>query len=277
MGKIHGVPCHKLWGGPVRDYIRLYCHLGGGKMEDFYETSPEDADRFGELAAAAVDEGFTAFKSMAVPETMPIEGRLPVKYAEANVKAMRDAVGDAIDIMVDCYMGWSLEYAREMLRRLAPYRLRWVEEPLTADDIAGYADLRAMGIVPIAGGEHEYSPYGFRQLIDARAIDFAQFDVNRVGGITAAHKIVHLCEAFDVAVMPHAGQMHNYHISMSTVAAPFAEYFPIVPVEVGNELFWYIFDGEPEAENGFINLRDDVPGFGLTLKSPDLENFRLIT
>jgi L-rhamnonate dehydratase len=60
---------------------------------------------------------------------------------------------------------------------------------------------------------------------------------------------------------------------MSSYAAPLAEYFPKVPVEVGNELFWYIFDGEPVAENGFINL-SDAPGFGLTLKTPD-DNFKL--
>src|SRR5579885_141413 len=68
LGKIHGVPCHKLWGGPVRDQVRLYCHLGGGKLEDFYETKPGEAQRFGDLALEAVKEGFTAFKAMAVPE-----------------------------------------------------------------------------------------------------------------------------------------------------------------------------------------------------------------
>ena len=82
LGKIHGVPCHKLWGGPVRDYVRLYCHLGGGRMEDFYETSPADAKRFAELGRRAVEEGFSAFKCMAVPETMPIEGLRPIRYAE---------------------------------------------------------------------------------------------------------------------------------------------------------------------------------------------------
>ncbi|MDP6403553.1 MAG: D-galactonate dehydratase, partial [SAR202 cluster bacterium] len=91
VGKIHGVPVHKLLGGPVRDYVRTYCHLGGGKMEDFYETSPADAERFAELAQGMVEEGFTAFKSMAVPETRPIEGLRPIRYAEACVKAMRDA------------------------------------------------------------------------------------------------------------------------------------------------------------------------------------------
>ncbi len=103
LGKIHNVPCHKLWGGPVRDYIRTYCHLGGGRMEDMYESVPGDAPRFADLAAKAVDEGFTAMKTMAVPETMPLEGQRPVRYAEACVRAMRDAVGPNIDLMVDCH------------------------------------------------------------------------------------------------------------------------------------------------------------------------------
>jgi len=83
LGKSHNTPCHKLWGGHVRDYVRLYSHLGGGKMEDFYQTKPDDAQRFADLARAAVAEGFTAFKTMAVPETAPIEGLLPIRYAEA--------------------------------------------------------------------------------------------------------------------------------------------------------------------------------------------------
>jgi L-alanine-DL-glutamate epimerase-like enolase superfamily enzyme len=133
-----------------------------------------------------------------------------------------------------------------------------------------------MNIVPIAGGEHEFTLAGFRQLLDAKAIDFAQFDTNRVGGITAAQKIATLCEAYGVSVVPHAGQMHNYHVSLSSVMAPFSEYFPKVPVEVGNELFWYIFDGEPEARDGYVDISDDVRGLGLTLKT-STENFRLIS
>jgi L-alanine-DL-glutamate epimerase-like enolase superfamily enzyme len=178
--------------------------------------------------------------------------------------------------MADCYMGWNMEYARRMLRLLEPLNMRWVEEPVISDDLAGYAELRGLGHVAISGGEHEYTLHGFRQALDLRAFDIAQFDVNRVGGITAAKKIADLCEAYDVTVIPHAGQMHNYHITMSSYAGPIAEYFPKVPVEVGNELFWYIFDGEPVAKDGHIDLSDDTPGFGLTLKTPD-ENFRLTT
>ena len=121
LGKIHGVPCHKLWGGPVRDYIRTYCHLGGGKMEDFYVVDPADAPRFAELALRAVDEGFTAFKSMAVPATMPIEGLRPIRYAEACVRAMREAVGDDIDIMVDCHARPSPRMGLMLAKALEPY------------------------------------------------------------------------------------------------------------------------------------------------------------
>ena len=82
-------------------------------------------------------------------------------------------------------------------------------------------------------------------------------------GITVAKKIADMCGANEVLVIPHAGQMHNYHVTVSKV-----------PVEVGNELFWYIFDGEPVAKDGFIDLSDTAPGFGLTLKPVDA-NFKL--
>src|SRR5688500_7571742 len=98
-GKLAGIPCSQLWGGPVRDFVRTYCHLGGGRMEDFYETPVANAQRFGDLAAEAVADGFTAFKCMAVPPTLPIEGQIPIRAAAAAVESMRNMVGDQIDIM----------------------------------------------------------------------------------------------------------------------------------------------------------------------------------
>ena len=94
VGKDLGVPCHRLWGGPVRDYVRLYCHLGGGRMEDFYETPVANADAVRRSRARGGREGiFTAFKSMAVPPTGALEGTKPVLAAEQAVARMRDAVG----------------------------------------------------------------------------------------------------------------------------------------------------------------------------------------
>ena len=130
--------------------------------------------------------------------------------------------------------------------------------------------------MPIAGGEHGFTQYEFRDLLEARAVDYIQFDTNRVGGITQARKISAMAESFAVPVVPHAGQMHNYHIVMASLNSPMAEYFPPVDVEVGNELFWYIFNGEPVAKNGAIDLRDDLPGLGLTINEPALAKFTVI-
>ena len=67
--------------------------------------------------------------------------------------------------------------------------------------------------------------------------------------------------------------MHNYHVVMASLNSPMAEFFPPVDVEVGNELFWYIFDGEPKPVNGFIDLSDDAPGLGITIREDALSNF----
>jgi len=76
-------------------------------------------------------------------------------------------------------------------------------------------------------------------------------------------------------VVPHAGQMHNYHVVMASLNSPIAEYFPQVDVEVGNELFWYIFKGEPVARDGFVALSDDVPGLGLEVDEQALSRFKV--
>ncbi|MFT5363664.1 MAG: L-rhamnonate dehydratase [Dinoroseobacter sp.] len=138
----------------------------------------------------------------------------------------------------------------------------------------GYAEMNRCPI-PISGGEHEFSLMGFRQLLDLRAVSVIQYDTNRVGGITAAQKINALAEAYQVPVIPHAGQMHNYHLTMANVNCPISEYFPVFDVEVGNELFYYVFDGDPAAENGFLQLDDNVPGLGLSLSDRHLDDFEI--
>src|ERR1700679_2799118 len=142
VGKVPNAPCHKLWGGPVRDYVRTYCHLGGGKMEDFYETNPSDAKRFGDLARGVVADGITAFKSMAVPETMVLEGLKPIRYAEKCVAAMREAVGDDIDIMVDCHARPSPRMGMMFAKAIEPFGLYWFEEPCWPEAVDAMADIQ---------------------------------------------------------------------------------------------------------------------------------------
>jgi L-alanine-DL-glutamate epimerase-like enolase superfamily enzyme len=206
----------------------------------------------------------------------PIDGAAGMQKNVDLARTVRETVGDDVDIMADAYMGWTLDYARRMIPRIEPFGLRWLEEAVIPDDLHGYASLKAMGRVPIAGGEHAFTLYEFRDLLDARALDYIQFDTNRVGGISQARKIAALAEAHSVPVVPHAGQMHNYHVVMASLNSPIAEFFPPVDVEIGNELFWYIFDGEPKAENGYIDLRDDVPGLGLTINESGLKKFEVI-
>ncbi len=261
-GKILNQPVFKLLGGRTKSKIEVYAsRLYSQPLDTLYAEAKSYAEQ--------------GFKSVKIRFGWgPKDGLEGLHRNVDLVRTTREAVGDNVDIMADAYMGWNVEYAKRMLRMLTPFNLRWVEEPVIADDLNGYAELKAMNLVSISGGEHEYALPGFRQALDLKAFDIAQYDVNRVGGITAAKKIADLCEAYDVLVIPHAGQMHNYHVTMSSYGAPIAEYFPKVPVEVGNELFWYIFDGEPVAENGYVNLSDTMPGFGLTLKTPGA-NFKL--
>jgi galactonate dehydratase len=206
LGKIHGVPCHKLWGGPVRDYVRLYSHLGGGKMEDFYDTEVSDAKRFGDLAKKAVEDGFTAFKSMAVPETGPLEGLRPIKYAEACVRAMREAVGDNIDIMVDCHARPSPRMGLMFAKAIEPYGLYWFEEPCWPEAVDGMADIQRAVSTPIATGERLITNWQVREFLEKRACSVVQTDITHCGGLSESRRIAALCETYRVALAPHNPQ-----------------------------------------------------------------------
>ncbi|HWL55009.1 MAG TPA: galactonate dehydratase [Chthoniobacteraceae bacterium] len=206
LGKIHGVPCHQLWGGPVRDFVRLYCHLGGGKMEAFYETSPADAPAFAELALAAVADGFTAFKCMAVPETASLEGLRPIHYAEACVAAMREAVGPEIDIMVDCHARPSPRMGMRFAKALDPYGLYFLEEPCWPEAMEELARIQEAVSTPIASGERLVSQYAFRELFERRAVSVVQPDITHCGGLSEARRIATMAEAYRVSVAPHNPQ-----------------------------------------------------------------------
>jgi len=263
LGQSANQPVYRLLGGKTKNRIPVYA------------SRLYSAD-LGELAAEAKrykNEGFPAMKLRF--GWGPADGAAGMRLNLELVRTVREAVGNDVDVMADAYMGWTLDYAKRMLPLLEPFNLRWLEEPVIPDDIQGYAELKSYGRIPIAGGEHEFTEYGFRELLEARALDYIQFDTNRVGGITQARKISALAEAHAVPVIPHAGQMHNYHIVMASLNSPMAEYFPMVDVEVGNELFWYIFRGEPKAQGGFIELNEKVPGLGLTIDESALKNFEV--
>ncbi|MBD1555802.1 L-rhamnonate dehydratase [Vibrio sp. S9_S30] len=264
MGKATNKPVFKLLGGRTKETIPCYA-------SKLYRT---DLDEMQREAQSYLDQGFSAMKMRF--GYGPKDGPQGVRKNLDSVAAIREVIGEDIDLMLECYMGWNLEYTKRILPKLEPYQPRWLEEPVIADDIDGYAELNQLTSIPISGGEHEFTSYGFRQLLEKRAVSVIQYDTNRVGGITAAHKINAIAESFGVPVIPHAGQMHNYHLTMSTLASPMSEYFPVHDVEIGNELFYYIFEGDPSPVNGNLDLDENTPGLGLSISEKYLHQFNVI-
>jgi L-alanine-DL-glutamate epimerase-like enolase superfamily enzyme len=267
LGKAAGQPVYNLLGGRTKQRIpvyasRLYAH--------------RDLDALAAQAAEHLKQGFTAMKQRF--GYGPADGRPGMRKNLELVRTVREAVGPDVELMADAYMGWDVPYAIRMIRMLedAGMDLRWVEEPVIPDDIDGYAQIRRAVATPISGGEHEFTRYGYRELIKREAVDVLQPDVDRVGGITEARKIWAMAAASGLQVIPHAGRLHNYHLVMAHLNSPIAEYFPH-PTEGGalddDSLFWELFEGEPRARDGYVEL-SATPGLGLELNEKRVTEWR---
>jgi galactonate dehydratase len=272
LGKVHNVPCHKLWGGPVRDYVRLYCHLGGGRMEDFYETDPADAKRFADLASQMVENGYTAFKSMAVPWTMPLEGLRPIKYAEKCVAAMREAVGDDIDIMVDCHARPSPRMGLLFAKALEPYGLYWFEEPCWPETVDAMADIQKAVVTPIATGERLISQYAVKEYLEKRACSVLQCDITHCGGLSEIRRIAAMAEAYRIALAPH-----NPQGPVSTAASlefGFSAPSYIICESVHLDVPWrqdIVDEGFVVEPKGRLVRPGDRPGLGIELNVEEIK------
>ena len=268
LGKATGQPVYNLLGGKTKDRIPVY----GSRL-----YARKDLDQLACQAAGLVRQGFGAIKQRF--GYGPRHGLAGMRKNLDLVKAVRQAIGPDVELMTDAYMGWDVPYAIRMIRMIedAGMNPRWVEEPVIPDDIDGYAQIRRNVSTPISGGEHEFTRYGMRDLIRKEAVDILQPDVNRVGGITEARKVWAMAAAFGVTVIPHAGQLHNYHLVLSSFQSPMAEYFPH-PAEGGvlddDTLFYELFDGEPRAEGGFVRL-SGAPGLGLELNGERIRQWKL--
>src|SRR5260370_20770641 len=123
-------------------------------------------------------------------------------------RTVREVVGYEIDVMADAYMGWTLDYAKRMLPLLEPFQLRWLEEAVIPDDTSGYAQLKAYGRGPISGGEHEFTLFGFRGLLEQNALYYIQFDTNRVGAISQASTIAAPADSYQSPLVPPVHPTH---------------------------------------------------------------------
>lgn len=194
----------ELLGGPVRDTLRFYDHLGGGSLEGMYKTvEPEEfASRIGE----SLEKGFTAVKAMPIPVSELIESASVLRHSARCVEAMRKAVGDDVDIMLDLHARTTVPAAIQFGHMLTDYNLYWYEEPCWPENIDGMAQITRALPFPIATGERLVGRWEFRELLEKRACSIIQPDVSHCGGISEARRIAAMAEAYGIPVACHNPQ-----------------------------------------------------------------------
>lgn len=202
FGKSVGLPVYQLLGGNVRDHVRMYDHLGGGEMNALYlQDQPE---RMAERARESVADGYTAIKTLVVPIAEPLDGMAPLRHADRCMAAIREAVGDDIDIMVDLHGRTTPAMAIQFGEVLRPYRPWFMEEPCPPENVGGMAEVaQALPGIPIATGERLVTRFQFRELFERRACAVAQPDLCHCGGLWEARKIAAMAETYYISVAPH--------------------------------------------------------------------------
>jgi galactonate dehydratase len=258
QGQALGVPIYRLLGGPVRDRIRAYANGPRGDTPD-------------EMARSAADlmvRGYTALK-MAPWEAMPIlAGRGCIEAGVAKVRAVREAVGPDIELMVDAHGRLSPPVAARAAKALAPLGITFLEEPVLPGHDPALIRVARKSPVPIAVGERHYTRRDFTELLASRTIGVVQPDIIQSGGLAEARRIAALAEMHFVAVAPHnpwswVNTMASLHLD--AVTPNFLMQEVITDAEPWKDA---IVSPHPEIDaDGFFAL-PSAPGLGITL---DLE------
>eukprot|EP00580_Thalassiosira_gravida_P006879 CAMPEP_0201627298 /NCGR_PEP_ID=MMETSP0493-20130528/2480_1 /ASSEMBLY_ACC=CAM_ASM_000838 /TAXON_ID=420259 /ORGANISM="Thalassiosira gravida, Strain GMp14c1" /LENGTH=187 /DNA_ID=CAMNT_0048097669 /DNA_START=109 /DNA_END=672 /DNA_ORIENTATION=+ len=177
--------------------------------------------------------------------------------------------------MIDCYMSLTLPYAIELARKCEPYNVKWIEETLPPDDYEGYSELKkAVKSTLITTGEHEYTRYGFRTLLEKKCADVLQPDITWCGGMTEARRIVALAAAYDIPIIPHGSSIYSYHLQICFPNCPMAEFLVMSPkADSIVSFFGNLFTDEPLPKDGYVEL-PNKPGFGVTLNREGLNMTR---
>ena len=260
-GKILGQPVYKLLGG-YTNRVRVYAAGGyyaeGKTIEDLVKEMERN-----------IAEGFTAVKMKVGGWRFGIDMKTDVQ----RVKAVREAIGNDIDLMVDANNAWNAYEAKRFAKLIEPYHPFWFEEPVHPDDIEGSLEVKASTFIPIASGENEFTHYGFRDLISRRAVDIIQADPNIAGGLTEIRKIAAMADAYHIHFAPHGGHIIGSHAvaafpngliveCYSSKASPYKD--PDPPPRIYNDPI--------EIKNGWIEI-PDKPGFGMEIDEKTAEKY----
>ena len=238
LGKAESKPVYDLIGGAKREKVFSYAT---GANSELYHKLGYKAHKFPHRWSGSEADYDTA-----------------VETADKT----RDMFGPDGMLMIDTYMSWDKPVTIEMAKRLSQFRIYWYEDVLNPDDLVGQAELRSLiGDTILAGGEHEFTHYGFDNIAKTEALGIWQPDITWCGGLTAGIRIVELANKHGIPVSPHrGGEVWGLHLLVSTDCADLAE-FHSDHIEEKRDMLWL---NEPTPNNGYISPNDN-PGFGVAL------------
>ncbi len=257
-----GKPLYKFLAGAGRERVRCYI------SKVYFDEIP----RMAEEARTQVARGFNALKVQIGWPAARGGDRADVR----TVRAIRDAVGPDVALMLDVNGGYDVGTAVRVGRQLEDLDVAWLEEPVPADDLDGYAHIRRSVRVPLAAGEVEFGLFGFRDLIARGCIDVLQPEVARIGGITAARRLWALAHAHNLQYAPHTGFSggiaHLASLHLAAAAPNFSIYEYMGTRYVENPLREIFTEPFPVPDAGMLALPQG-PGLGLDLDPEALRRY----
>ena len=258
LGQSLGVPVWQLLGGRCRDRLRAYASGGWAPAEGI-----------GEQLLSYVEQGGFGAVKMRIGAG---DGEVPVSVR--RVEAARAALGAEIDIMVDAHGTYTVAEAKRFCRMAAPCNLAWFEEPVSADDKRGCAEVRAATDIPIAAGESEFTRFDFKDLAELRAVDIFQPDLAICGGLTEGWRIAALAGAHQIRLAPHLwGGAVMFAAGLHLCAAAPAAF--IVEYSLGaNPMLHDLVEEDFVCQQGEIAI-PDRPGLGLTIDPDFVRAYRV--
>src|SRR6516164_1221826 len=265
-GKHFGVPAHRLLGGPLRSEVRAYA-------TGLYRRKSGDPGKYlAEEAASYVAEGFGAVK---------LKVGFGIEEDAAMACAVRAAIGRDVALMVDANHAYDAVAAIRLGRMIEELDIGWFEEPVLPEDIAGYRAVKAAITIPVAGGECEFTRFGFRDLLASRAIDIVQPDTCAAGGLSECKKIADMAEAFGIRYNPHvwgtgiaiAASLQLLAVLPSHTPNSLAPLEPLLEFDrTEHPIRQAILKKPIEHSNGVVRVPDG-PGLGIEIDREALARF----
>jgi galactonate dehydratase len=265
-GKIASMPVHKLIGGASRDKIRVYAN---GWSEE--AKTPQ---ALAEKASEVIEMGFTALKFDPIPGPWRTFVSKDVERgAVENVRAVRQAVGPDVDILVEMHRRLAPVHAIRIAREIEEYHPFWYEEPVLAENIDALAAAKKQINIPVVTGEELYTKFEFREVFEKQAADIINPDICNVGGILELKEIAAMAEVYFVVVSPHNYNSTTIGLGATMQLCANIPNFLITEYFVNLEgLGKQIAKNPWEVENGYIKVRNE-PGLGIELEEEALAKF----